>query len=126
MTAFMLLFVAFLMVLFMMSFMHVEHGALGDFIILHVDVLITVGQVQATHIAAQCQINRLAVVDRLGLGTESAAETLKVRRGNTVIDHIHNAADRTVGVHQSRWTADNLDLLNVIEADVDGVIGAQS
>ena len=110
------------MVLVVMAFMHIEHGALGDFIILHIDVLIAVGQIQAAHIATQREINRLAVVDRLGLGTHRAAKTLKICCGDTVIHHIDDAADRAVGVHQSRGAANDLNLLDVIEADINGMV----
>ena len=114
-----------LMVLVVMIVVHIEHGALGDFIILHVDVLIAVGQIQAAHIAAQREINRLAVIDRLGFGTHGAAETLEVCCGDAVIDHVHDAADRAVGVHQCRGATNDLNLFDVIEADINGMVGPQ-
>ena len=103
-----------LMILVVMAFMHIEDSALGDFIILHVDVLIAIGQIQTAHIAAQGEINRLAVIDRLGFGTQGAVETLEVCCGDAVIDHVHNAADGTIGVHQCRGAANDFDLLDVI------------
>ena len=114
-----------LMALVVMAFMHIEHGALGDFIILHVDVLIAVGQIQTTHIAAQREINRLAVIDRLGFGTHRATETLKIGCGDAVIHHIHDAANGAIGVHQSRGAANDFDLLDVIEADINSMVRTQ-
>ncbi len=64
--------------------------------------------------ASQRQIDRLAVVDRLGLGPKGTTETIKVSLGNAVIHHIHNAANRTIGVHQGRWAADDFNLLGII------------
>ena len=113
------------MVLVVMTFMHIEYGALGDFIILHVNVLIAVGQIQAAHMTAQREINRLAVVDRLGFGTHGAAETLEISCGDAVVHHIDNAADRAIGVHQRRRAANDLDLLDVIEADINGMVWTQ-
>ena len=122
---FFVVLVLVLMVLVVMAFMHIEHGALGDFIILHVDVLIAVGQIQTTHIAAQREINCLAVIDRLGFGTHRATETLKIGCGDAVIHHIHDAANGAIGVHQSRGAANDFDLLDVIEADINSMVRTQ-
>ena len=122
---FVVVLVLVLMVLAVMAFMHIEYSALGDLIILHVDVLIAVSQIQAAYITAQREINRLTVIDRLGFGTHRATETLKIGCGDAVIHHIDDAADRAIGVHQSRGAANDFDLLDVIEADINGMVRTQ-
>ena len=113
------------MLFFVVIFMSVQNRPAGDLIIFLIDILIAVGQVKTTQIATQRQINGFALVDRLRFGTQRTAKTLKVSGWDTVINHVHNAARRAIGVHQSRRASHYFDLLNVIERDIDRMVGTQ-
>ena len=85
-----------LMIFVMVGIMHLQYSAAGDFIILHLGVLIAIGQVQAANVASQREINGLTVIHRLRFSAQVTTETLKVRRRYGVIHHIDNAADGAV------------------------------
>ncbi len=106
-------------------FMDVQYRAGRDFIILHVDILVAVGQIQAAHMATQRQINRLTIVDGLRFGAQRTTKALEICRGTAVINHVDDATDRTIGVHQRRWSADDFNLLRVPQTDIDRMIGPQ-
>ena len=50
------------MIVVMVGVVHIQYGAAGDFIILHLGVLIAIGQVQAANVASQREINGLAII----------------------------------------------------------------
>ena len=92
----MIVVVICLMIFVMVGVVHIQYGAAGDFIILHLGVLIAIGQIQAANVASQREINGLTVIHRLRFSAQVTTETLKVRRRYGVIHHIDNAADGAV------------------------------
>ena len=47
----------------MVGIMHIQYGATRDFVILHLGVLIAIGQVQTANVASQREINGLAIIN---------------------------------------------------------------
>ena len=66
---FVILIVPFIMVFFMTT----QHRTVGNFVILHLSVLVAVSDIQSADVAAQGQVHSLTIVHRLRLGADRAA-----------------------------------------------------
>ena len=103
----------FVMPLFVVLFFHMQHCIVWNLIIFQVLLLKAVGDVESTHATSCREIEGFAVINRLRLPSEESAETLEISHRNRVINHVDNAANSAVRVHESRWAAHNLYLLQV-------------